>query len=145
MRNFPLTVLKILLILSQNFPETLATIASFTNTKSEHFNRESTRLKVNHFNFNYKLVSFFPLTTTMAGNQYTPIQQTEAELTFHDTIQRRSRPSSPSTSVTSQIEPTNLLPTTATMTSTTIGGITIEVESTKQVRTTTGALYTKQI
>jgi hypothetical protein len=103
MRNFPLTVLKILLILFQNFPGTLATIASFTNTKSEHFNRESTRLKVNHFNFNYKLVSFFPfpLTLTMAENQYTPIQQTEAEITFHDTIQRR-QPHSPSTSVTSQ-------------------------------------------
>jgi hypothetical protein len=31
------------------------------------------------------------------------------------------------------------------MTSITIGGITIEVESTEQVRTTTGALYTKKI
>jgi hypothetical protein len=81
----------------------------------------------------------------MAENQYTPIQQTKAELTFHDTIQRRSRPSSPSTSVTSQIKPTNLLPTNTTMTSITIGGITSEVESTELVRTTTGALYTKQI
>jgi hypothetical protein len=78
----------------------------------------------------------------MAENQYTPIQQTEAEITFYDTIQRR-QPLSPSTSVTSQIEPTNLLP--PTMASITIGGITIEVESTEQVRTTTGALYTKKI
>jgi hypothetical protein len=67
----------------------------------------------------------------MAENHYTPIQQTEAEITFHDTAQRR-QPSSPSTSVTSQIEPTNLLP--PTMTSITFGGITIEVESTEQVR-----------
>jgi hypothetical protein len=75
----------------------------------------------------------------MAENQYTPIQQTEAEITFHDTIQRR-QPPSPSTSVISQIqEPTTLLPSTVDippiMTSITIGGITIEVESTEQVRT----------
>jgi hypothetical protein len=70
----------------------------------------------------------------MAENQNTPIQQTEAEITFHDTIQRR-QPPSPSTSVTSQIEPTNLLQ--PTMASITIGGITIEVEPTEQVRTTT--------
>jgi hypothetical protein len=149
MRNFPLTVLKILLILFEEFPKTLATLATFqslTNNKNFNYNGSSRLTGKTHFNYNsnYESTSF-PLTSTMAENQYTPIQQTEAEITFHDTIQRRSRPLSPSTSVTSQIEPTNILPTTAAMTSITIGGITIEVESTEQVRTTTGALYTKQI
>jgi hypothetical protein len=147
MRNFPLTVLKKILVLFEDFPKTLATFTTFhtlTNTKSEHFNhyRGSARLKDNYFNFNYKSVLFLSLTSTMAENQYTPIQQTEAEVTFHNTIQRR-QPLSPSTSVTSQIEPTNLLQ--PTMASITIGWITIEVEPTGQVRTTTGALYTKKI
>jgi hypothetical protein len=155
MPNFPLTVLKVILILFQKFPKTLATLAtlqSLTNNKNFNYNGSSRLTGRTHFNYNsnYKSTSF-SLTLTMAENQnqnqnqYTPIQQTEAEITFHDTIQRRSRPSSPSTSVTSQIEPTNLLPTTAAMTSITIGGVTIEVKSTEQVRTTTGALYTKQI
>jgi hypothetical protein len=116
MQNFPLTVLKIFQIHFEDFPRTLAKLTTFhslTNTKSEHFNhyRGSARLKVNYLNFNYKSALFFPLTSTMAENQYTPIQQTKAEITFHDTIQQRSRPLSPSTSVTSQTEPTNLFPT----------------------------------
>ena len=84
----------------------------------------------------------------------------EDDGTSHDALQCRqataSNPNSANNSVPSQLLPNNLanspllpiIPTTTTTTTTTsktitIGGVTIAVESSEQVRPTTGALYTK--
>lgn len=99
-----------------------------------------------------------------SNNPFTPLREDdlEGDLTFHDTIQRQrqrataSNSNSTDNSVSSQLLPTNLvaspiLPPTDTIhpimeTKTIIiGGLTISVESSEQVRTTTGALYTKAI
>jgi hypothetical protein len=166
MRNFPLTVLKIFLILFQEFPKTLATIATFQSLTNKNFNHNGSSLLTGRTRFNYNSnyeSTSFPLTSTMASNnQYaSPIQDSEAEpeAAFHDTVQRglqttNSNPGSV-TSVTSKIQPTALLPSSnplpptvvvqSNMKSITIGGLTIDVETTEQIRTTTGALYTKAI
>jgi hypothetical protein len=96
-------------------------------------------------------------------NPFTPIRRDdiEGEVLFHDTVQRDSNTNSITSpialvyhhSLSSELVPTTLvhspvpslvsiLPTMATIT---IGGIAIAVEATEQVRTTTGALYTKAI
>jgi hypothetical protein len=83
----------------------------------------------------------------------TPVQDTdsETEAVFHDTVERRTTNSTPlsvasdENSVASQLLPINLVPTPSTMSTIKIGGMLIAVESTEQVRTTTGALYTKAI
>jgi hypothetical protein len=99
-------------------------------------------------------------TETTASPVFTPIRENdiEAEIDFYDTVERRDTTTSNPPSVASdelslqsQIHPTNLehgppdSPTQPTMTTITIGGVTIAVEATEQVRTTTGALYTKAI
>jgi hypothetical protein len=93
------------------------------------------------------------MSNTSNSNPTTPIQDTdiEANVLFHDTVERQTTTSSSvasdELSFQSQLRPTNLedSSTAATMTTITIGGIEIIVKSTEQTRTTTGALYTKAI
>jgi hypothetical protein len=148
MPNFLLTVFKVFLIFPTLFAKTLANLHSHKNT---------------HYNRNYKINPIALFTSTMApNNQYaSPIHDSEVEpeAAFHDTVQRglqttNSNPGSV-TSVTSKIQPTALLPSSdplpptvvvqSNMKSITIGGLTIDVETTEQIQTTTGALYTKAI
>jgi hypothetical protein len=91
-------------------------------------------------------------------SQHTPPNDNEGEVTYHGTIELEPNSTSNSVasvhSANSQIVPTTLnhspiVPPVITIQSTMgtikIGGLTISVESTEQVRTTTGAFYTKAI
>jgi hypothetical protein len=80
-------------------------------------------------------------------NLSTPIRDTDTDTeaaTFHDTIQRTN--SNPSSDVDERSIQSTLLPTNLeTAMSITIGGVAIAVATVEQSRTTTGALYTKEI
>jgi hypothetical protein len=114
-------------------------------------------------NINHKLITTLAMASE-TNNPSTPLREDnlEGDLPFHDTIQRQqqqataSNSKSADNSVSSQLLPTNLvasplLPPTNTIYSTMatktiiIEGVTISVESSKQVYTTAGALYTKAI
>jgi hypothetical protein len=112
---------------------------------------------LNDNNYNYKSI---PIVMNTEDQTTTPTQDTEGEALYHDTIQREiedpnrnpiiTTPTpSISDSVNSRLVPTALVPPIVliqpTMATIQIGGLTISVESTEQVRTTTGALYTKEI
>jgi hypothetical protein len=162
--NFTQTVLIFFLITQTVFSNSIA-----KNTRYKPL----TSTKYNHFaTFNYNHVSNYIYSTgykshllvsTMEienNSQQTPTNDNEGEVTFHDTIQREPNSSSnsvvsASNSANSQLIPTTLNPSSIivppfitilpTMSTIKIGGLTISVEATEQVRTTTGALYTKSI
>jgi hypothetical protein len=98
------------------------------------------------------------------NSQHTPPNNNEGEVTYHDTIQQEPNSNSNSNyvasatasvhSANSQIIPTTLnhspivppvISIQSIMGTIKIGGLTISVEATEKVRTTTGALYTKAI
>jgi siroheme synthase (precorrin-2 oxidase/ferrochelatase) len=92
------------------------------------------------------------------NNPFTPLRDNdlEGDLTFHDTLQHQLQQSnsnsnsSADVSIKSQLQPTNLVNSPSilpfmTPQTITIGGVTISVESSEQVQTTTRALYTKAI
>jgi hypothetical protein len=76
-------------------------------------------------------------------NITTPETGLAPEIEFHDTVQRTNPPSDVDTrSIQSQLLPTNL---ESEAMSITIGGISIRIASEEKARSTTGALYTKEI
>jgi hypothetical protein len=150
----------------------LSLIISNTLAKSPRYNLVTN--KGYNYNYNYvnhyiytQGYKSIPFTSTFTMEIEVPLQapQTppkdtnEGEVAYHDTIQREnnsiaSAAASLPRSVNSQIIPTTLnhsplVPPVVTIASTmgtiTIGGLTISVESTEQVRASTGALYTKAI
>jgi hypothetical protein len=138
-----------------------STIISISLAKSTDYNsltnNSITTNNLNDNNYNYKSI---PIVMSTEDQTTTPTQDTEGEALYHDTIQREiedpnrnpiiTTPTpSISDSVNSRLVPTALVPPIVliqpTMATIQIGGLTISVESTEQVRTTTGALYTKEI
>jgi hypothetical protein len=162
--NFLLTALIFTLIFQTVFSISIAKTTrynSLTNTTYNHF--ELNYNKVNHYIHTTGYKSSQSIHSTMeieTSSVHTPTNDNEAEAQFHDTIQRESNSNSNSVtsvannSTTSKINPITLnhspaVPPIVTIQSTMatikIGGLTISVEATEQVRTTTGALYTKEI
>jgi hypothetical protein len=112
----------------------------------------------------YKSVSASPIFAmeTETNSLQTPPNDNDNEgvVTYHDTIQRPDSISAVASignsldSVNSKLIPTTLIHSPiippvisvqSTMSTINIGGLTISVETTEQVRTTTGALYTKAV
>jgi hypothetical protein len=165
--NFLLTALIFFLNVTTVFSNSLAKAPrynSLTNGNQFNFNYNY----VNNYiqTEGYKSITVTPFSSFLTmeietNSLQTPPNDNDNEGIYHDTIQRESNSNSNSVtsenlSTTSKINPITLnqphsptVPPVVTIQSTMgtmkIGGLTITVESTEQVRTNTGALYTKAI
>jgi hypothetical protein len=159
MLNFqPLTTLLVVLLIIQTAhshtfanPIQSAHLHTFASSSPsfEHLLKTEKSHTLSHKSIKLK-TSFSTLANIMstetAATLTPPPRNPESESEFHDTIQRRegstSNPASTTSETPSELLPTNLSPIMETIT---IGGLTFAVAAKEQVRTTTGALYTKAI